>query len=62
MFTKEDLQSAFDAGIFSHTNDLLVPPATVIRFFEQWAKEQEKKIRHTAAEIAITIESKDVAH
>jgi hypothetical protein len=62
MFTQEDLQKAIEAGIFSKSNDVTATPVTVIRFFETWAKEREKKIRHIAAEIAVTAQNKDSAH
>lgn len=53
MFTEKDLQTAIEQGVFSKDNDVLVPPATVIRFFEKWAAEKYRDIRHKAAEIAI---------
>lgn len=53
MFTEKDLQTAIEQGIFSKDNDVLVPPATVIRFFEKWAAEKCRDIRHKSAEIAI---------
>jgi len=40
MFTNEDLNRAIKDGIFSRNNDVTAAPATIIRFFETWAKER----------------------
>ena len=62
MFTEADLKAAIHEGIFNKTNDVTATPARVIRFFEIWAKEREKQIRHKAAEIALTAENPNDAH
>ena len=62
MFSEKDLQAAIDAGIFNKHNEVTATPATVIRFFENWAKDREKRIRHAAAEIAITCLDENEAH
>jgi len=62
MFTDNDLKAAIEQGIFDKKNNTPANPARVIRFFEQWAKERERALRHAAAEIALTSETKDEAH
>jgi hypothetical protein len=52
-FTEQDMQDAINEGIFSINNHVPSLPFQVVRFFEKWAAEREKKIRHAAAEIAI---------
>ena len=54
-FTDKELEQAIADGIFNKTNDVLVPPATVIRYFEKWAKlkckETAKNVRHLGVEM-----------
>ena len=55
MFSEKDLENAIEQGIFDKQNNVTVPPATVIRYFEKWAdlkcKLTARNVRHKAAEM-----------
>ena len=62
-FTNGDLQKAIADGIFDKYNNITAKnPAQIIRYFEAWAAEKCRYVRHVAAEIALTESDKDQAH
>jgi hypothetical protein len=50
-FTDDDLKKAIEDKIFSSTNEVLVSPAAVIRYFENWASVKAKKMENALDDI-----------
>lgn len=63
-FTDRDLEKAIEDGIFSKYNDTIVPPATVIRYFEKWFNQKTTNkignIVHKLVDLKLAAENGDL--